>query len=83
MGFAREQTTMTCAICKHGRLAEGSATVTLERGSALLIFKNVPARVCTTCGEERIAEEVNRALLARAEEEVARGVKRELLELTA
>ncbi len=74
---------MTCAVCKHGNLETGSVTVTLERGSAVLIFKNVPARVCDTCGEEFISAEVNRALLKQAEEEVRRGVHLEMLEFAA
>jgi YgiT-type zinc finger domain-containing protein len=74
---------MTCAICKHGNLETGSVTVTLERASALLIFKNVPARVCDTCGEEFVSSEVNRALLRQAEEELRRGVKLEMLEFAA
>ena len=74
---------MKCTICRHGNLEEGSVTVTLERNSTLLIFKNVPARVCDTCGEELISSEVNRTLLRRAEEEFSRGVQLELLEYAA
>lgn len=74
---------MKCTICRHGNLEEGSVTVTLERNSTLLIFKNVPARVCDTCGEELISAEVNRALLRRAEEGFGRGVQLELLDYAA
>lgn len=74
---------MKCTICKHGTLEEGFVTVTLERDSTLLIFKNVPARVCETCGEELITAEVNKTLLRRAEEEFHRGVQLELLEYAA
>ena len=74
---------MTCMICRNGRLEDGLVTVTLERGSTLLIFKNVPARVCDTCGEEVVSAEVNRLLLERAEEKLQRGIKLELLDYSA
>ncbi len=59
---------MKCAICKHGETAPGTATVTLERGSATLIVKDVPAQVCGTCGEEYVDEEVAARLLREVEE---------------
>lgn len=73
----------TCAVCANGNGEEGFVTVTLERGSTLLIFKKVPARICNNCGEEFIPAEVNTALLQRAEEECERNVQIELLEFVA
>lgn len=74
---------MTCAICRHGTLEDGSATVTLERGDSTLIFKHVPARICDNCGEEYLSAETNEALLHRAEEELKKGVTLELVEFAA
>jgi YgiT-type zinc finger domain-containing protein len=42
---------MRCVICKTGETAAGKATVTLERGGAILVIKDVPAEVCPHCGE--------------------------------
>ncbi|MBI5910900.1 MAG: type II toxin-antitoxin system MqsA family antitoxin [Betaproteobacteria bacterium] len=42
---------MKCPICKHGHTREGSASITLERDGATLVFKDVPAEICANCGE--------------------------------
>ncbi len=74
---------MNCAICRNGMTGDGHVTITLERGAAVLIFRNVPARVCDNCGEEYLSSEVSKELLRRAEEEVERGVSLEMLEYAA
>ena len=74
---------MKCAMCKDGSLEPGHVTVTLERGTAVLIFRNVPARVCEACGEEYVSAETHRALLRQAESELERGVVLEMLEFAA
>jgi YgiT-type zinc finger domain-containing protein len=52
-----------CVICRHGEIKPGSVTVTLERGTAILVVKGVPARVCRTCGEEYVDEATTQHLL--------------------
>ena len=42
---------MKCAICKNGETYPGTTTVTLTRGEATIVIKNVPAEVCDNCGE--------------------------------
>ena len=42
---------MKCVICKNGETRDGAATVTLERGGATVVVKEVPAEVCGNCGE--------------------------------
>ena len=74
---------MNCTICHHGTLQDGSATVVLERGEAILIFKEVPARICDTCGEEFVSAKVNESLLRRAEEALSRGTTLEMLRFAA
>jgi YgiT-type zinc finger domain-containing protein len=74
---------MKCVICKVGELAEGSATVTLERGDATLVFKHVPAQVCANCGEEYVDESVTRQVLSRAEASITEGVKLDVREYQA
>lgn len=66
---------MKCPICKHGDTQTGTATVTLERGTATLVFRNVPAEICNNCGEAFHAEEVAAALLKQAESAVGEGVE--------
>ena len=66
---------MKCVICKEGETAPGTATVTLERGSATVVFKAVPADVCQNCGEEYLDERTSASLLHDAESAVAQGVQ--------
>ncbi|MHC1724513.1 MAG: type II toxin-antitoxin system MqsA family antitoxin [Syntrophobacteraceae bacterium] len=74
---------MKCAICQSGVTVEGYATIVLEKDQTTLVFKRVPAEICENCGEEYISEEVNKALLLRAREELERGVVLEMLNFAA
>ncbi len=65
---------MKCVICKHGETRPGKTTVTLERGATTVVIKNVPAQVCSNCGEEYVADDVTERLLKYAEEAVSSGV---------
>lgn len=66
---------MKCVICRHGETVDGTATVTLTRGAMTLVFRDVPARVCDTCGEEYVDEAVSEQLLRAAEEAAKSGVQ--------
>lgn len=74
---------MKCAICRHGEVTLGTATVTLERDRTTLVIKGVPARVCTNCGEEYVDEETTRQLLETAETAARAGVQIEVREYAA
>src|SRR6266567_1758503 len=54
----RSKDIMKCVICKKGETKAGTATVTLAKDGATLVFKGVPARVCTICGEEYVDENI-------------------------
>jgi YgiT-type zinc finger domain-containing protein len=58
---------MKCVICKHGDTREGTTTVTLERDGMTLVVKDVPAQVCTNCGEDYVDENIAREILSIAE----------------
>lgn len=66
---------MKCVICKNGQTKPGRATVTLERQETTLVVKNVPAEVCTNCGEEYVDEKAASRLLKTAEDVAQRGVQ--------
>jgi YgiT-type zinc finger domain-containing protein len=66
---------MKCVVCKQGETKPGKATVTLERGPSTLVFKNVPADVCSNCGEEYVDERAAANLLRVAEEAASAGVQ--------
>ncbi len=49
-------------MCKHGTLAPGATTITVERAPSLLVVRGVPADVCDNCGEEYLSADVAAAL---------------------
>lgn len=70
-------------MCKQGEAHPGTATVTLERGEMVLVFKKVPAMVCEVCGEEYVDEETTTRLLSAAEEAAESGVQVDIREYVA
>jgi len=74
---------MNCVICKQGSTNPGHVTVTLQRGTTTVIFKEVPADVCENCGEYYLSEEITEKLLKRAEEAVSKGAEVEILKFAA
>lgn len=66
---------MKCVICKYGETAPGKVTVTLEDDGTIVVIKEVPARVCQTCGEEYVDEKIASRLLHIAEESSRAGVQ--------
>ncbi|MBI4480415.1 MAG: type II toxin-antitoxin system MqsA family antitoxin [Acidobacteria bacterium] len=65
---------MRCHICKHGETRPGKTTLTLERGTTTLVFKNVPASVCANCEEAYIEEKLSARLMLAVEEAARSGV---------
>ena len=66
---------MKCVICKHGDTELSTTTLTLERGGSVVVFKEVPAQVCTNCGEAYVDEEISVKLLGMAEQSVRDGIE--------
>jgi len=66
---------MKCTICKHGETKEGTTTITLERGSATIVFKDVPAKICDNCGEKYVDGQTTKALLKKANELINSGTE--------
>ena len=66
---------MKCVICKQGETHNGTTTVTLEQNSTTLVFKEVPAQVCSNCLETYIEEEIAHQLLTVAKQSVDAGVQ--------
>jgi hypothetical protein len=57
--------------------------VTLERDTATVVVKNVPAEVCEVCGEEYVAEATTARLLALVDEAARPGVQVDVREYVA
>ncbi len=49
---------MQCIVCKNGTTKEGHVTVSVDRDSTVVVVRNVPASICTTCGEEYLDAEI-------------------------
>ena len=54
---------MICLICRQAEVVEGLTIVTLERAEFRLIVNGVPARVCPSCGEAYVDEDIAAQLL--------------------
>jgi YgiT-type zinc finger domain-containing protein len=74
---------MKCVICKTGETHPGQATVTLNRGEATLIIKNVPADVCDNCGEYYLSADTAGSVLTLAEDALHKGIEVEVLRWVA
>lgn len=59
---------MLCLICRQAETVDGLTSVNFERGEMKLTVNNVPARVCPSCGEAYVEEDVAVKLLSGAEE---------------
>lgn len=74
---------MKCVICRQGVTSPGTGTVTLERGQTTVVFKKVPAEICSNCGEKYHDEDVTAKLLETAEEAADSGVQVDVREYQA
>jgi YgiT-type zinc finger domain-containing protein len=81
--FQDQENAMKCVICKQGETDPGLTTVTLQRGESTIIFKQVPAEVCSNCGEYYLSQDITEQLLSRAEEAVKNGAEVEILRFAA
>ena len=70
---------MKCIVCKNGDTVPGTTTVVLEHDGAVLIFQEVPAKVCDTCGEGYTSMDVTDQILLEAETAMQRGVRYEVI----
>ena len=64
---------MICLICRQAETVDGLTSVHFERGEMRLVVNNVPARVCPSCGEAYVEEDVAVQLLRDAEAMSAAG----------
>jgi YgiT-type zinc finger domain-containing protein len=74
---------MQCVICKTGEVTNGKTTVTLQRGETTVVIKDVPAQVCSQCGEYYLSEEMAGEVMAMAEAAVSKGAEVEILRWAA
>ena len=74
---------MQCVICKTGETKKGKTSFTVEKSGAYLVFSNVPADVCNTCGEAYFSLQIAQELELRASEHFKNGKEIELIRLAS
>jgi YgiT-type zinc finger domain-containing protein len=57
--------------------------VTLTREETVVIIKDVPADICTNCGEYYLSDKITTQVLAMAEEAANKGIEVEILRFVA
>jgi YgiT-type zinc finger domain-containing protein len=65
---------MICLICRQTEIIDGFTSVKFERGEIHLVITNVSSRVCPSCGEVYVDEDIASQLLRIAREMSEAGV---------
>ncbi len=71
----QEETLMKCVICQYGETEPGITTVALTRDDMTIVIRDVPAQICTTCGEEYVDAVTGKRLSQIAEAAANEGVQ--------
>jgi YgiT-type zinc finger domain-containing protein len=74
---------MRCVICRHGETRPGTADVTLQRNTSVIVVWAVPADICENCQEYFLSDEVSERVLSQAESAVQRGAEVEIVRYAA
>jgi YgiT-type zinc finger domain-containing protein len=62
-----EDSLMLCLICRSADIVYGFTSISFERDEFRLLINNVPAQVCSNCGEAVLDEDVAMRLLSEAQ----------------
>ncbi|NOT61215.1 MAG: type II toxin-antitoxin system MqsA family antitoxin [Acidobacteria bacterium] len=62
---------MKCLVCKHNRFKKGTTVLPIERGKAILLITEIPARVCANCDEPYLDEATAQAVQTLANERLS------------
>jgi YgiT-type zinc finger domain-containing protein len=71
----QEEKGMKCVICQYGETEPVTTTVTLTRDETTVVIRDVPAQICTICGEEYVDAATGKRLSQIAESAVNDGVQ--------
>ncbi len=73
---------MKCPACK-AQMKDGFTELILRRGRSVIVIEQIPALVCSQCGEASIDHENAQKAYEIGEREVARGVSLEFCKFQA
>ena len=65
---------MICLLCRQAETVDGFTSAAIERDETRLVVRQIPARVCPSCGEAYMDEDVAVALLRELDELTATGI---------
>ena len=65
---------MICLLCRQAETVDGFTSAAFERDETRLVVRQIPARVCPSCGEAYMNEDVAVALLRELDELTATGI---------
>ena len=74
---------MKCIVCKTGTTKQGKVTATFDIKGTIVVFRNVPAKVCSNCGNYYLSSEISKLLIKKTQQAVKKGVEIEILKLSA
>lgn len=74
---------MKCTVCKNGDCRPGLASVMFDKDGSIVVFRNVKAMVCDTCGAKSFDAETAASLLAQARAAREKGSEVEVINLKA
>lgn len=71
---------MICLLCRQAETVDGFTSAAFERDETRLVVRQIPARVCPSCGEAYMDEDVALALLRELDELTATGIMETVVE---
>ena len=74
---------MKCVICKTGTTVKGKTNTMFERDGNFIIVIDIPADICTQCGEAYFDEKTTAELLRTTNEALNNGAELEVIKLKA
>ena len=74
---------MKCVICKTGITHKGSTHSLFDRNGSFVIVKDIPAQVCSQCGEAYFDEKTSEALYELTNGILNSGAELEIIKMNA
>ena len=74
---------MQCVICKTGITEKAMTSTMLERDGNFIIIKDIPAEVCTQCGEAYFDEKTTHEILRTSNDAFSKGAELEVIKMKA
>jgi len=74
---------MNCVICKTGTTQTGITNTLFDRNGSFVIVKDIPAQICTQCGEAYFDEQTTEELYTKVNTILNSGAELEVIRLQA